>query len=198
MGDYYERIVDVEVGGEEAGPLAERMVDWMVREGLITRETSAEGVYSLYADEGYLPGPNWPRAVADASDPDWLPGPVAVVVGRHHHVGGQGADEAEYADCPRCGTRTVFIDYPERFEADEEVWGPFREAIAAWEEQGEGSAPCPACGASVPVTEWRWESGFAVGALAFDFWGWPPLAAGFVAEFGRRLGHRTVDHMGKF
>jgi hypothetical protein len=89
MGDFFERIVDVEVTGEEAGPLAERMVDWMVTEGLITRELSSEGVYSLTVDEGYVRGPNWARAVADSSDPDWLPGPVAVIVGREYHVGGQ-------------------------------------------------------------------------------------------------------------
>ncbi|MEU7281588.1 hypothetical protein AB0A69_22865 [Streptomyces sp. NPDC045431] len=197
MGDFFERIVDVEVTGEEAGPLAERMVAWMVTEGLITRELSSTGVYSTTVDQGYVPGPDWARAVADSSDPSWLPGPVAVIVGRDYHVGGQGADEAEYAVCPRCGGRTVFIDYPEEFEADDKVWQPFKAAIADWKETGEGSAPCPACGASVPVTEWQWESGFAVGALAFDFWGWPPLSTDFYATFRRHLGHRTVEHMGK-
>ncbi|MER6981183.1 hypothetical protein [Streptomyces carpinensis] len=197
MGDFFERIVDVQVTGDEAGPLAERMVDWMVSEGLITRETSGDGVYSLTVDQGHVPGPDWVRAVADASDSDRRPGPVAVVVGRDHHVGGQGADDAEYAICPRCRTKTVIIEYPEEFEADEEVWRPFRDGIAAWKETGEGSAPCSACGASVPVTEWQWEPNFAVGALAFDFWGWPPLSAGFCAQFSRRLGHRIVGHMGK-
>ncbi|MFF2852858.1 hypothetical protein ACFVT5_42215 [Streptomyces sp. NPDC058001] len=198
MGDFFQRIVDVEVTGEETGPLAERMVDWMVNEGLITRELSSEGVYSLTVDEGYVPGPHWARAVTDSSDPDWLPGPVAVIVGRDYHVGGQGEDEAEYAVCPACGTRTVIINYPEEFEADEEVWRPFKDGIAAWKETGEGSAPCSTCGASVPVTEWQWESGFAVGSLAFDFWGWPPLSAGFCARFSQQLGHRTAEHMGKF
>ncbi|MBW5482184.1 hypothetical protein GPJ59_09880 [Streptomyces bambusae] len=198
MGDYFERIVDVEVTGEEAGQLAERMTDWMVAEGLITRELSGDGVYSLTVDKGYVPGPNWARAVADASDPHWLPGPVAVIVGRHYHVGGQGADEAEYAVCPRCGTRTVVIDYPEQFEADEQVWRPFKDAIAAWTETGEGRAPCSTCGASVPVTEWQWDSGFALGALAFDFWGWPPLSTSFRTAFSRQLGHRVAEHTGKF
>lgn len=198
MGDFFERIVDVEVTGEEAGPLAERMVTWMVTEGLITREVSSDGVYSLTVDEGYVPGPNWARAVADSSDPDWLPGPVAVVVGRDYHVGGQGADDAEYAVCPRCENKTVIINYPEEFEADEDVWQPFKDGIADWKETGEGSAPCPTCGASVSVTEWQWESNFAVGALAFDFWGWPPLSVGFYATFSQQLGHRTVEHMGKF
>lgn len=198
MGDFYERIVDVEVTVEEAGPLAERMVAWMVTEGLITREQSGDGVYSLIVDEGYVPGPNWARAVADSSDLSWLPGPVAVIVGRDHHVGGQGTDEAEYAVCPRCETKTVIIDYPEEFEANEEVWQPFKDGVAAWQNTGEGSAPCSTCGASVSVTEWQWEPNFAVGALAFDFWGWPPLSTTFCMAFGRQLGHRTTEQMGKF
>ncbi|MDI3403200.1 hypothetical protein [Streptomyces cavernicola] len=136
--------------------------------------------------------------MADASDPSWLPGPVAVLVGRDYHVGGQGADEAEYAVCPRCRARTVIIDYPEESEPDEEAWQPFREAIATWKKSGEGNTPCAACGVSVPVTEWQWDTNFAVGALAFDFWGWPPFSVGFYATFSRQLGHRTVEHMGKF
>lgn len=198
MGDFFERIVDVEVTGEEAGPLAERTVDWMVAEGVITRELSSDGVYSLTVDEGYLPGPNWARAVADSSDPVWLPGPVAVVVGRHYHVGGQGSDVAEYAVCPRCRARTVVINYPEDFEADEAVWRPFADGIAVWQETGEGHTVCPACGRSVPVTEWEWDDSFAVGALAFDFWGWPPLAVSFLVAFSEQLGHRTAEHSGKF
>lgn len=195
MGDHFQRIVDVEVSAEEAGPLAERMVDWLVAEGVLTREKSADGVYSPTVDEGYVPGPSWAQAV---SDPGWEPGPVAVAVGRDYHVGGQGMDEAEYADCPRCRTRTVVIDYPEEFEADPEVWEPFETAIAAWKETGEGDAPCAACGAQVPVTAWQWEPGFALGALAFDFWGWPPLSPDFLQTFATRLEHRTSAHVGKF
>lgn len=198
MGDFFERIVDVEVTGEEAGPLAERLVDWMVAEGLITRGLSGDGVYSLTVDEGYVPGADWAQAVADSSDPDWRPGPVAVIVGRDYHVGGQGADEAEYAVCPRCATKTVIIDCPEEFDAEEAVWQPFRDGIAAWKETGAGSAPCSTCGAWVSVTEWQWEPDFALGALAFDFWGWPPLSPGFCAAFSRQLGHRTVQQTGKF
>lgn len=198
MGDFFERIVDVEVTGDEAGPLAERMVGWMVAEGLITREMSSDGMYSLTVDEGYLPGPNWERAVADSSDPSWIPGPVAVIVGRDYHVGGQGEDTADSATCPRCDTRTVVIAYPEELEADEEAWQPFRDGIAAWKETGEGSVVCSGCEASVPVTDWQFGSGFDLGALAFDFWGWPPLGVNFRAEFGKRLGHRTEEQMGKF
>ncbi|MEV8566818.1 hypothetical protein AB0436_14840 [Streptomyces sp. NPDC051322] len=198
MGDYFERIVDLEVTGEEAGPLAERTVDWMVAEGLITREMSGDAMYSLTVDKGYLPGPDWRRAVANSSDPSRIPGPVAVIVGRDYHVGGQGEDVADFATCPRCDARTVIIDYPEEFEADEEAWQPFGDGIAAWKETGNGSAVCSACGAAVPVAEWQFGSGFDLGALAFDFWGWPPLGVGFCGEFGKRLGYRTEEQTGKF
>ncbi|WP_455355238.1 hypothetical protein [Streptomyces sp. SYSU K217416] len=197
MGDFYERVVDVEVSSEEAGALAGRMVDWLVAEGLITREMSGDAMYSFQVDEGYVPGPNWARATEDWGD-DHIPAPVAVIVGRDAHVGGQGADATEYADCPRCGSRTVFIDYPESFEPDEETWQPFRDAIDTWKETGEGSVRCAGCQAVVLVTEWQWADGFALGALAFDFWGWPPLTDAFVAEFSRQLGHRTAQHGGKF
>ncbi|MFF9131103.1 hypothetical protein [Streptomyces sp. NPDC014806] len=94
-------------------------------------------------------------------------------------------------------TRTVVIAYPEEFEPDEAVWKPFRDAITAWEETGEGHAPCTACGAVVPVTAWRWDPTFAVGTLAFDFWNWPPLSTDFHTAFTHHLQHRTTTHMGK-
>ncbi|MFF5973859.1 hypothetical protein ACFY7C_20250 [Streptomyces sp. NPDC012769] len=194
MGDYFERVVDTEVSVEDAGVLAARVIDWLVAEGIVTRAMDSSGVYGLYADEGYRPGPHWERAV---EDPGWEPGPLAVVIGRHHHVGGQGQDEAEYADCPRCDARTTFIDYPASFAADEEIWAPFRAAVTTWEQTGSGRAACAACGASSPVTDWRWGDAYALGALTFEFCGWPPLSDTFVEDLGRRLGHRTSRHMGK-
>lgn len=197
MGDYFERIVDVEVTSEDAEPLAERMVDWMVTEGLITRELSSDRVFSHPVDKGYVRGPNWARAVADSSNPDWLPGPVAVIVGRAHYVGGQGVDAAACAVCPRCQSETVIINYPVEFEESDEIWQPFKDGIADWKETGAGNAPCATCGASVPVTQWQWEANFAVGALAFDFWDWPELSDGFCETFSKQLGHRIVQHGGK-
>ncbi|MBF6411597.1 hypothetical protein [Nocardia cyriacigeorgica] len=197
MGDYFERIVDVEVSADEAGATAARLVEWMLSCGLLSAETSGDGVYSLNVDQGYLPGPQWRRIAQEWGD-DWRPGPVAVVVGREDHHGGQGEIEPESATCPSCGATTVIIDYPQRWEADPEVWRPFGAAIDQWKQTGTGLAGCGRCGMASPVTEWRWPSGFALGALAFDFWGWPPLTDDFVAEFAARLGHRVEHHSGKF
>ncbi|MCX2184161.1 hypothetical protein KV205_27050 [Streptomyces sp. SKN60] len=196
MGDYFERVVDIEATAEEAGPLAARVLDWLVAEGILTREPDREGMYSRYADEGFAAGPEWARALQ--TEPGWGPGPVAVITGRHHFVGGQGEDDAEYAVCPRCAARTTFIDYPNSFEADERTWAPFRSAVEAWEAGGTGEATCPACATPSPVTDWRWGDPYALGTVCFEFWGWPPLSDAFVADLTARLGHRTAQHMGKF
>ncbi|MEU8621610.1 hypothetical protein [Streptomyces sp. NPDC048623] len=198
MGDYFERIVDIDIDAtaEEAGLLADRITEWLVAEGVITRAPDGTGMYSQYADGGYAPGPRWTRAVqADLGRP---PGPLAVITGRHHFVGGQGEDDAEYAVCPRCATRTTFIDYPNSFEADEPTWAPFRAAVEAWEATGTGEAICPACATPSPVTDWQWCDSYALGTLCLEFWGWPPLSDAFVADVTACLGHRTAQHTGKF
>ena len=197
MGDFFERIVDLEVTADEAGALAERMVDWMVSRRWLLRETAREAVYSLQVEEGHLFGPDWSRITQDWGA-DWIPGPVAVIAGRHAHHPGQGDVEPASAVCPHCAATTVIIDYPHQWEADPVVWQPFSEAIDAWQLTGEGSVTCPSCTTPSPVTTWRWPDGFALGALAFDFWGWPPLTEDFRAEFAARLGHRTEHHTGKF
>ncbi|WP_405181472.1 hypothetical protein OG225_10325 [Nocardia sp. NBC_01377] len=197
MGDFFERIVDLDVTSADASALAEHMVDWMVSRGWLLRETSRDAMYSLQVDEGYVPGPDWPQLTQEWGG-DWIPGPVAVIVGRHDHYPGQGATEPASAVCPRCRAATVIIDYPQQWKADPAVWQPFSDAIDDWKRTGTGSATCPSCATPSPITTWRWADGFALGALAFDFWGWPPLTEDFVTEFATRLGHRIEHHTGKF
>ncbi|WP_253792518.1 hypothetical protein [Nocardia amikacinitolerans] len=142
MGDYFERIVDLEVTSAEAGTLAERMVDWMVSRRWLLRETSRNAMYSLQVDEGYVPGPDWSQITQDWGA-DWVPGPVAVIVGRHDHYPGQGGIEPASAVCPRCRATTVIIDYPQRWEADAAVWQPFSDAIDAWKKIGHRRGDLP-------------------------------------------------------
>jgi hypothetical protein len=47
------------------------------------------------------------------------------------------------------------------------------------------------------LNDWRWQPPWGFGYLGFEFWNWPPLSQGFIAEVGRRLGHRTVLVAGK-
>lgn len=197
MGDYFERIVDLDVTAADADALAGDMVGWMVSRRWLLRETSRDAMYSLQVDEGHMPGPEWPQITQDFGA-DWIPAPVAVIVGRYEHYAGQGCIEPSSTVCPRCGAGTVIIDYPQKWEADPVVWQPFATAIDTWKRTGAGEAVCASCATPSPITTWQWEDGFALGALAFDFWGWPPLTEEFVSEFTARLGHRIEHHTGKF
>ncbi|WP_410872092.1 hypothetical protein [Nocardia sp. A7] len=197
MGDYFERIVDLDVAAADAGAVAERMVEWMVSRGWLLRETSSDGVYSLLADEGYVAGPDWAQLTQTWGE-DWIPGPVAVIVGRNAHHGGQGDIEPAAVICPHCRAKTVIIDYPQAWEADPAVWQPFSDAIDSWIESGDGAVTCGSCATPSPIIAWQWCDGFALGALAFDFWGWPPLTDEFLAAFTAELGHRTEHLTGKF
>ncbi|MFC6012525.1 hypothetical protein [Nocardia lasii] len=196
MGDFFERIVDLEVSAADAGAAAERMLEWMAARGWVLRETSAEGVYTRGVTEGFVAGPAGAE-IADDWGADWISGPVAVVLGRRAHHPGQGEVEPSGAVCPSCRATTVIIDYPQAWEADPVVWQPFSEAVEEWERTGAGAVRCGRCATVSPVTDWAWTDGYALGALSFDFWGWPPLSDAFVAEFVARLGHRIEHHSGK-
>ncbi|MEU8897375.1 hypothetical protein [Nocardia sp. NPDC048505] len=194
MGVYCERIVDLEATESDGARFAARVLDWLVGEGILTRELSREDMYSDYAEQGYTPGPHWRRITVE----DWGSGPVAVALGRHAFVEGQGGDTPDAARCPACAADTVIIDYPAgQFEPDRERWAPFEAAITAWQQTGAGAVACPACAVTSPVADWHWSSGFTLGALAFEFWGWPPLTEEFQQELAARLGHRIVRQVVK-
>ncbi|MFC9898375.1 hypothetical protein ACFVMC_32190 [Nocardia sp. NPDC127579] len=186
MGVYCERIVDLEATAADAPRLATRIIDWLVAEHILTRELSRDRMYSDYAAEGYVPGPNW-QAITGA---DWGNGPVAIALGRNIFVEGQGSDTPAHATCPACRTDTVVIDYPGgSWEPDREIWAPFAAALSTWRTTGAATATCPTCTAATSVTDWRWSSDFTLSCLAFEFWNWPPLTDAFHQELAARLGH---------
>lgn len=193
MGDHFRTIVDLDAGPQETPRLAERVVEWLVAEGVVHAELVPDCVYGQPL--GRVSGPNWERAVAP-EDIRFGPGDgLAVYSERTVFHGGQGGAEA--ARCPRCAATT-------RFDTDEgelirETWTPFAEAIDSWHETGEAHVDCPACAETVPLPAWTWtDDYFAFAHLGFEFWNWPPLTP----EFGARItglldGHRTVFIQGK-
>lgn len=118
--------------------------------------------------------------------------------GRLDHYAGQGGIEPASAVCPRCQTTSVIIDYTFQRKADPAVWQPFSDAVDAWKQAGTGAAICPTCITPSPIATRRWADDFALGALAFDFWGLAALTEAFITEFAARLGHRIEHHTGEF
>jgi Zn ribbon nucleic-acid-binding protein len=198
VGNHFQTVVDTEATAEEAPGLAARVIEKLVAEGIITAERDCL-VYSGpdgAGDHGHGVGEHWQKAVHGEG---WDPaGGLAVLVGRELFFAGQGSADASGATCPRCEGTVTFIDYPESFEPDEALWAPFREALNAWKAGGAGDVACPSCAAVSPVTLWRWDDQeIALGSLAFDFWGWPPLDDAFVASVGELLGHKVALIVGK-
>ncbi|MFF3322961.1 hypothetical protein [Streptomyces sp. NPDC002889] len=210
MGDRFRTIVDLDATAEDAEALAERALAWLVAEGIVL----AEQTHCVFGQPVRPPGPHWARTAAP-EDSDGNPSDgLAVTTGRTVFHGGQ--DQAEWADCPGCGGRTLFgpggeeQDDPwaddalshgdgDAADAGDEEWQLFSAAVGAWHATGEGYVECRHCAVDVPVTDWIWQPGcFALGHLGLEFWNWPEFRPEFVAELGRQLGgHRTVVVWGK-
>ncbi|CAL9531204.1 hypothetical protein [Streptomyces sp. Tu 3180] len=192
MGDHFQTVVDLDAGADEAARLADRVVAWLVDEGIVLAERTG---CVLGRPLGHPPGPNWHRAVAE-DDAGWKPSDgLAVEVGRTVFHGGQGGPEA--VTCPRCAATTSLVT--DDWEPVDGVWAPFGAAMRTWHETGEAQVACPVCAEPVPLPEWSWaDDYFAFAHLGFEFWNWPEFTPEFLAGFSRALGgHRTAHVWGK-
>lgn len=192
MGDHFQTIVDLDTSPHEAPRLAERVVEWLVVEGIVLAERTD---CVLGQPLGHPPGPNWQRAVSpeDADRDPW--DGLAVYTRRTVFDSGQGGPEA--VSCPRCGVTTRLTS--DEWDLIDDAWAPFSKAMDAWHETGAAQVDCPACAESVPLTAWTWtDDYFAFGHLGFEFWNWPEFTPAFRARISELLdGHRTAYVWGK-
>ncbi len=182
MGDHFQAIVDRDATEHEAPELADRVLQWLFDEGIVSREMSH---HCVIADEpGYLPGPRY-EAVVTEPDPILMApcgvNGLEVVTGRTVFHPGQ-ADLLLV--CSSCSGR---------FNAPD-GWG---DAVGDWFDGELGLLACPACRAVQPITEWKHDPDWAFAFLGFTFWNWPELTEEFVAKVGYRLDHRVVLVAGK-
>ncbi|MEU8802836.1 hypothetical protein [Spirillospora sp. NPDC048819] len=195
MGDYFQTLVDVQAGPDEAERLARDVLDWLVASGVVA---AGRTDCVLGADLGHPPGPRADAVLDGEGYPSWRDlwtNGLDIATGRSVFDAGQGEPSA--VSCPHCATTIELVD--EGYELVREAWEPFGEAMTEWSEGRDGIIACPACTRAVEPAAWRWaDDYFAFGHLGFTFWNWPPLRPEFVAEFTRRLaGHRTVLLDGK-
>lgn len=193
MGDTFQTIVDLDASPQDAPRLAERVVEWLVAEGIVLAERTPDCVYGQPL--GHLPGPNWERAVTDQP---WGRSPgdgLATYTERTVFHRGQGGMEA--VRCPRCQATTRL--YTEEWKLIEDTWTPFAQAISTWHETGAADVDCPACAEPVPLPAWIWtDDYFAFAHLGFEFWNWMELTEEFRARMADLLdGHRTAYLCGK-
>jgi len=190
MGALFQTLVDLDATPAEAAELANRALDWLVREAIVSTERTN---CVLGAPLGNPPGRGWAKAVAD---PDWEPTDgLKIETGRTVFHGGQGG--AQYATCPRCAAWVWF--YTESWKRIVGADDVFYAAIDVWYETGEANVTCQSCMQASDLRSWRWaDDYFAFGYLGFEFWNWPEFAAGFVDDLAQVLdGHRMIRVWGK-
>lgn len=181
MGDTFQTVVDRDAGPRDAPRLAERVVEWLVAEGIVL--ATAQAGWALGDDPAHPPGPRWHEAVTHAR---WgSPEGLVVHSARSVFYGDSGGRETSVT-CPRCSAVT----------GDTSFLSP---AMESWHRTGEACPLCPACGAGVPLPEWDWsDDHLAFVHLGFRFWNWPRLDDVFLTRMTRLLdGHRTAYLAGK-
>ncbi|MGW7565533.1 hypothetical protein ACWGJV_04550 [Streptomyces tendae] len=185
MGDRFQVIVDLDADDGDSEPLARRVREWLVAEGVVLGErTPCVPGQAL----GHPPGPHWERAVTD----DWdFPPSDGLAVHTRRTGFTSGADMPGAALCPRCAA-SVALD-------DAAAWPTFSTAMQTWHDTGTAAVDCPACAAPVPVQDWAWDDApLALGHLGLEFWNWPDLTDAFRARVAALLdGHRTAYLWGK-
>lgn len=176
MGERSRWVADVEAHPGEAPDLARNVLGWLVDGGIVAPERTDCALGDVPG--GYAPGPACKTIVIGdlGAFPCGWPNGLEIDVGRSAFYG--GVEEDDPVTCPRCG-----------------AWLPFETVmpeVEEWLEGGPGSLVCACCGARTGFNGWHWPVPCAFAEVGLRFWNWPPLTTAFVAELGRRIGHRLV------
>jgi hypothetical protein len=182
MGDWAQSIVDVDVTGDEAAELGERLTVWLIDTGVIASELTD---CVLGSPVGHPPGTHYADAIGTDDDPPnlWTNG-VEIVVGRTVFY----TMDLPGVTCPRCGGFEELESEASRCRTT------FGAAMNDWYSgTGTGDIACVSCGAVNGLNDWDWGAHpYAFGELGVTFWNWHPVAQEFIAEVSRFLGHRVV------
>ena len=193
MGDHYQAVVDVEASIEESEPLAKRVVDRLLREGIILPTLDPDAV--LGGSGGYRPGQRI-TAIRHHPPTEWfltlLTNGLELKTGRWVNV--WAFPILSYFMCPCCG---------EKFEVDDAVGGEFARAFREFiDGVARPVVACPKCSRESAAQEWPTEPHLGFAHLAFVFWNWPYFHDGFWAVdipqlIAEELNHKIVLTFGK-
>jgi hypothetical protein len=173
MSTSIESVVDVEATPDEALKLAHRVVDELLRRGIILVTPQRHE----YLGDGprYARGPNVSSA---ARYNDCFPCGLDVEIGRRVYDAGENGLNSIL--CPICANL---------YDLEIEGWAS---AIGEWaNQQGSGILTCTKCQHSASVVSWQFDPVWGFGELAFRFSEWF-LREEFVQELSQLLGHRVT------
>ena len=194
MSDHRYTLTVPDAPQAELDELHQRVVDWLVGEGIVERELT-DCILSTDT-HGHRPAPRFMSASSDPEDPGclnyWYPSFIEskvngleIIKGREITVSGEGSYECSI--CSTCNTEGPV--WGERWNAAADEWLEWR---------GPGNFECEHCGAVRGIAEWTHRDPIGFGALTLHFWNWPPLSDQFRDEMSRRLGYPVHLIAGSF
>lgn len=203
-GGNYGAVVDVEAALDDARSLAQRVIERLIAEGIISQTLKAD---TNQRKPRYCPGSRLAELFRAS--------PVEQAR-QHRGLGFNGVEIcAERLDrflalprfrevvCPRCSANCA-MEGQIAEGCIMHVWGDYFAQAFDYFIQGTGEplVECPACGQCSPVLSWHTEPHLGSANLSFVFWNWPPFDSPawkidipkLVAE---TLHHRTVVTYGR-
>lgn len=183
MNNWYQAILDLEAGPDEASFLALKVVTRLTTAGIIapTGGTSLNGsgingsAVNGAAHASYMPGKNFIVACSGAS---------GTITHDLENVGGMDAETGPWVNnfglaslevvaCPTCGTK-----FGSQNGADvSRILGGFVDASDAfYSGVRDPKVKCPVCFGDIPATHWNTVPHLGYCYLAFIFWNWPPFS----------------------
>jgi hypothetical protein len=180
VGTWIQTVVDIDATSDEAMPLGQAIVGWLVERDVVKAASTSRATH--------IAGPRSPSIVVAALEiyeRDLSVHEFQVVAERRFHFSGS----PEQITCPHCTAVTIF---PYDCGNDPE-WDRVSEAFTPWIDDGvEEPYLCLMCRKHSGLNDLQWKPSWAFGCLAFEFWDWPMLTDDFVSELSARLNHRTV------
>lgn len=178
MGDWFQVVVDQEVGEAEAEPLAAEVFEWLTVEEIIAPDSCGRGVKG---DE-FARGPQFEKATGEVDHDRSPSGPLEIVTKRTtFHTGCLPFNLI----CSKC---SAVLEWDRQWQ----------QAIDEWfHNNGPAIFVCSVCEFGEAIDQWQHEPTWGFGNLGFWFWSWPTLTDDFVHQLGSRLGHETRFVVGK-
>ena len=174
LSDAIDWVVDVEATEGEAEALAEKVVDWLVSEGIILRSTRK----NMWRRCGplYEVGP---RAAEWSVQVDSGVAQCGLDVLCERTVFHTGDNGLQRFRCPNCSAL---------HEPDALPWG---DAVGAWlEAKPDSTLKCSVCNNVSPITAWHFlELAWGFGNLGFGFNNWA-ITARLATAIAELVGHR--------
>ncbi len=189
VGDYAQTLVDVDATDDDAPRLKQRVLSWLINEGIVAAELS-DCVLGV-AEGGYAPGRNYSYAIVGRDAVPviaprlWTNG-LSVDATRSMYWAG----DLDAVICPRCGHREALELVG---EGDGRFVTAFRPAMLTWIDGGSGEVPCASCGAEIGLNDWEWSHPWAFGTVGVTMWNWDEICEEFITDLSEVLdGHRLV------